>query len=115
LTARIIEQPPDTTALTDLANTYPIKRLGIVATDITPTVIPTLRMPFGVLVAARDQRSLDRTVPLIRGDVIHAINGLRIKSIEGLRVVLNGVKINSDVVLQVERAGQLKFVTLRVF
>jgi len=117
LTTQVIEQPPDGSVLVDLADidSHSIKRLGIVVTDITPTVASTLRIPFGVLVAARDERSLDRAVPLMSGDVIHAVNGLRIRSIVGLRALLDGVKADAEVVLQIERGGQLKFVTARIF
>ena len=117
LTAHVAERPEQPNLLVDLSDIdrHSIKRLGIIAADVTGTIASTLRVPFGVLVAARDQRVPEPIGPLMSGDVIHAVNGLRIRSIDGLRALLDGTAEGAEVVLQIERSGQLKFVTQRIY
>jgi S1-C subfamily serine protease len=59
--------------------------------------------------------SSENDVPLVAGDVIHAMNGFAVRSVDGLRVLMDDVKANSSFVLQIERNGQLQFVTCRVY
>ena len=94
-----------------------IARLGIIGVDITDAtagLMPGLRLPFGVLVAAR-QVTLGNDVPLVAGDVIHAVNGFTVRSIDSLRVFVNEVKANTELILQIERSGQLLFVTCEIY
>ena len=53
-------------------------------------------------------------VPLVAGDVIHAVNRIT-ESIDGLRVLLGDATSDSELVLQVERNGQLQFATCRIY
>ena len=69
----------------------------------------------GVFVAARTVVSSGNEVPLAAGDVIHAVNSFSVRSIEGLRVLVEDVKANSELVLQIERNGQLQFVTCQIY
>src|ERR1700741_2174655 len=52
----------------------------------------------------------DVDASLTAGDVIHSINDVPVKTIEGLRAALDQLKPNSPVVLQIEREGKLMFV-----
>jgi len=72
----------------------------------------TLRYDDGVLVAA-----LAGPIPYFgdepqQGDVIYAVNGRRVASVEALRDALEGVKAAQPIVLQVERNNGLKFLVL---
>jgi S1-C subfamily serine protease len=93
-----------------------ILKLGIVAIDVrssSAAPVPKLRIQSGVLVVARERES--SAVSLLAGDVIHAINGFAIRSADGLRVLVDGLDANSEVTLQIERDGRLRFVTLKIF
>jgi serine protease Do len=95
-----------------------IARLGIVGIDVdddTAALLPGLRMSSGVFVAARTLVSSGNDVPLAAGDVIHTLNNYAVRSVDGLRVLMDEVKANSDLVLQIERSGQLQFVTCRIY
>jgi serine protease Do len=102
--------------LTDLADPAKnlVPKLGILAITVnndTVKALPDLRIPSGVVVAARaaDQGASDN--PLSTGDVIHSLNGKAVKSLEQLRTDLDAIKPGSAVVLQVERDGGLTFAT----
>jgi len=90
--------------------------LGIVGLDVStvPALSASLRINTGVLVTARTPASTGNVVPLRVGDVIHAVDGIPVRSLDGLRVLLEGHPSNSDVVLQVERDGQLTFVACEI-
>jgi S1-C subfamily serine protease len=66
-------------------------------------------------VAARTQLSAGNEVPLLAGDVIHAVNSFTVRSLDGLRVLVDNVKSGSELVLQIERNGQLQFVTCQIY
>ncbi len=76
-------------------------------------MLPPLREPRGVVVAVSSGRAVPiRGEPLIPGDVIHEINGRPVGSMVGLRAHLDELGSRDSVVLQVERAGRLLYVTL---
>ena len=56
----------------------------------------------------------DEVLGLMTADVIHAINGTVVTSIEQLRSVLDGLKPRSAVVLKVERNGQFTFLAFEL-
>ncbi len=93
-----------------------IPKLGILALSLTPEVsamLPALRQPRGVVVAVSSARAVPATgEPLLPGDVIHALNGNAVGSLLGLRASLESLDPGDSVVLHVERAGQLLYVTL---
>ena len=95
-----------------------LPRLGIIGIDIndaTADLLPSLRISSGVLVAARIQVPSGNEVPLLAGDIIHAINNYTVRSVEGLRVLMDDVRPHAELVLQIERHGQLQFVTCEVY
>ena len=90
-----------------------VPALGIIGADVTDdtgALLPGLRIPSGVFVTARTQLPRGTQVPLLTGDVIHAVNGLPVRSLDGLRVLIEHVSRQRGLVLQVERDGELKFV-----
>jgi serine protease Do len=91
-----------------------VPALGIVGADIPGLVadlLPDLRIQSGVLVTARTQTTSGIQAPLLAGDVIHSVNTYPVRSLDGLRVLLNERHKRGTVVLQIERNGQLQFVT----
>jgi serine protease Do len=95
-----------------------IPKLGIIGIDIgdaTGALLPGLRIASGVFVAARTQVPSGNEVPLVAGDVIHSVNNFAVRSVDGLRVLVDDAKANSELVLQVERSGQLLFVTCQIY
>jgi serine protease Do len=116
----VMERPPPIDELAHLADpeASSIARLGIVGIDLgddTAALLPGLRVSSGVFVAARTEASSGNEVPLVAGDVIHAMNGFAVRSVDGLRVLMDDVKANSALVLQIERSGQLQFITCRIY
>jgi S1-C subfamily serine protease len=90
-----------------------IPELGIIGVDVSQqsrTLLPGLRKDFGVLVAARTKTSSGTQIPLVAGDVIHSVNAIPIRSADGLRVILSQ-KGTRQFVLQVERDGQLRYIS----
>ncbi len=115
----LIDAAPADDRLATLADpvTNSVPALGIVGIDITDETAPLvggLRIPSGVLVAAREQASQDADIPLTTGDIIHGINRFNVRSLDGLRAILDGIKARSRVVLQIERGGRLRFLTARL-
>ena len=114
----VVELPHDFDRLAALID--PVKslvsKLGIVAVEIDSriaTSLSGLRIASGVIVAAKAADS-NIDVSLATGDVIHAINGAPVETIEGLRSALDRLSPNSPVVLQIEREGKLMFITFKL-
>jgi serine protease Do len=106
-------------ALADMVD--PVKNvvpeLGIVGLDITKPVLqlmPDLRRPAGVVVAARKTNVPYSGPPLQTGDVIYAVNRQVVGGVAQLREVLGAVKPGEAAVLLVERNGHLIYVPLQL-
>ncbi len=90
-----------------------VRPLGILGMELNLDLaqsLPDLRIPTGVIVAARTLGSRTGEVPLQTGDVIHGMNGTTITTLQGLREELAKEKPGDAVALQVERNGQLIYV-----
>jgi serine protease Do len=115
----VAERPHDIDRLIDLVDPDEslVGRLGIMGVDIDVNVahlLPQLRLPSGVIVAARVDEWRRADVELLAGDVIHALNGVPVMSLDGIRSALDRLQPKSPVVLQIERGGKLMFVTLQL-
>jgi serine protease Do len=104
-------------ALADMVD--PVKNvvpeLGIVGLDITKPVLqlmPDLRRPAGVVIAAHKANVPYSGPPLQTGDVIYAVNRQVVGGVAELRQVLAGIKTGEAAVLLVERSGHLIYVPL---
>ncbi len=77
-----------------------LTRLGVIGltVDEVTSVIPDLRLPFGVIVLGRSQRPAEADT-LVAGDVIHALNGTLVSSFPGLDTALAGLARHSPVAL----------------
>jgi len=98
------------------ADDSPLPRLGVLGIavdDRVSAMLPPLRVAGGVLVAAKvaDVRP-PLGDPLVAGDIIHSINGTAIEDVAGLRSKLESLSNSFPIVLQIERAGTLHFVTI---
>ncbi len=92
-----------------------VPQLGIVGLDITKAVLqvlPELRRPSGVVVAARQANSPYTGAPLETGDVIYDVNRHVINNVGELRIFLSTIKSGQPAVLLVERDGHLIYVPL---
>jgi len=107
------------TDLTDLSDALAldlkrIDTLGILAIevdDVMAGLLPELRIPSGVIVAGRTAHAAGPDGSITPWDVIHAINGTAVLTVDGLAATLNDLEPGRPIVLQVERDGRLTFVT----
>jgi serine protease Do len=92
-------------------------KLGVMGIEIDKRIaamVADLRKPYGVVIAARAGESPYAGDPLQLGDVIFAVNGTAISSIESLNKAIDGLKDSDPLVLQVQRDGGLRYLTLEV-
>lgn len=112
----LIDRPHKVDSLVDTAD--PVKNLvrplGILGIEINldlAKALPDIRIPSGVIVAAKTLGTLDREIPLQTGDVIHGLNGTTITDLAGLREALAKLKPGDAVALQIERYAQVIYVS----
>src|SRR5262245_31974163 len=92
-----------------------VPRLGILGLDLNGRIaemLPALRVRSGVVVASTVDGAIDaREGGLGTGDIIDAINRKPVAGIGELRAALDGLKTGDPVVLQIERRGELMYLT----
>ena len=114
----VIERPDDPTRFADFVSGPDnlVNRLGIVAINISGELKEMLggdlRIPGGVLVAAKTPTSSLLGEGPQPGDVIHAINGAPIQDLAELKAHLRQIKRGQAIVLQIERSGDLSYLVL---
>src|SRR5579863_3296478 len=94
-----------------------IKRLGVLAIDLTPDLrsqLGSLRIPSGVVVVGRAADLILPDTGLQAGDIIHQLNTASIDSVDMLRKAVGALKAGDPVVLQVERDGGLLYVSFEM-
>jgi serine protease Do len=94
-----------------------VPRLGIFGVEITDQLaeqLPGLRIPSGVIVAAMAANLLEVETDLKPGDVIHALNGQKIETLDELRAALQAMPTGAPGALQVERDQKLMYVTFEM-
>jgi serine protease Do len=90
-----------------------VSKIGILGVEIDrrlAPMVPQLRHPYGIIIAAKTSGSA-QDVPLLPGDVILSVNNSPTLTLDGLRASLAQVASGDPVVLQVERDGKLTYVT----
>ncbi len=112
----VIERKDDPQRFADMVNPDQnvVARLGILGIAIDRKVsamLPDLRKTYGVVVAASMFGSQGG---LQTGDVIYAVNGDPISSVEALRTALGSVKSGDPAILQIERDGRLMFLEVEL-
>jgi serine protease Do len=87
--------------------------LGILGLEIDTKIakmVPGLRSPYGIIVAARAAGS-GGDVPLVPGDVIRQFNGDPITTLAKLRDALKALTPGAPIVLQIQRDTRLQFLS----
>jgi serine protease Do len=89
-------------------------KLGVSVADVTPELARELRLKIagGALVQQVQPGSPAAEAGLQRGDVIHRVGRTPVAKAQDLIGALQSLGAQKDVVLQVERNGQLSFVTV---
>jgi serine protease Do len=114
---RVVERHDDPERFADLV-TGPdnlVNRIGIVGVTINKELIDALgdmRIPGGVLVAARTPSPTLFGEGPKPGDIIHEVNGDAVKDLPQLKQELHRIKPGNSIVLQVERSGLLSYLVL---
>ena len=93
-----------------------VPKLGIVGIAITKELaqlLPEARKPYGVIVAARiGEAEYTGQGGLKVGDIIYSVNTTPVSTLSALRMAIDGLKVADPLVLQVEREGNLLYLTL---
>ncbi|HEX4808012.1 MAG TPA: trypsin-like peptidase domain-containing protein [Bryobacteraceae bacterium] len=113
------EQSNDLDSLADLVDPAKnlVPELGIVGIDINKTILqlmPDLRRPQGVVVAARKANTPYSGPALETGDVIYQVNHDVVGNVAQLRQTLQSMKPGAAAVLLVERDSHLVYVPLEL-
>ncbi len=113
----VMERPDDPQRFADMV-TGPgnvVQRLGIVGINIDGELkhlLPDLRIPSGVIVAARTPSSVLLGEGPEPGDIIHSVNTTPVTDLTGLKQALRDLKSGDPVVLQIERDGALSYLIM---
>jgi serine protease Do len=118
ITVAIAERENDPTRFSDLVSPERnlVERLGILGLDLTPTLaaaVGGVRGAAGVLVAARALNT-GAEYGLEVADVILSVNGTPVKGLADLRSVIGRMADNAACALQVQRDGQLIFLSFEI-
>jgi serine protease Do len=110
----MIERQDSMDQITSLADPEKnlVRPLGILGIEIDKKIaemVPDLRDPFGIIVAARSTEASGE-IPLTAGDVIRTLNGEPMTTLDRLRTALHELKPGAPVVLQIQRDARLLYV-----
>jgi serine protease Do len=116
-TVAVVVQEGDPERFADMADPAKniVPELGILGIDVDAKVaqmLPDLRKKYGVVAAARAGEASLGGGPLELGDVIYAVNTEPVTSVQALRNALRALKDSGAMVLQIERQGKLRYITL---
>ncbi len=119
LTVNAPEARQPTEVLASLASTEQgvVPRLGILGVEVGEKlrgIVPPLRIGHGVVVAALTVEGGVSGIGLQPGDVLHALNGKPVETLDGLRQSVLAVSPGGAVVLQVERQGRLSYLAFEL-
>lgn len=115
----VVERPDDPERFAQMVKpeVHMVARLGILGLELDSKIlamIPSLRKPAGVLVAARVAGFSPPEEGLLQGDLISSMNGEAITGLAGLRAALDRLKQDDAVVFQVQRLGRLMFIAFNL-
>jgi serine protease Do len=121
LTVRVpvVERENDTRKLEALISTQTVIRgLGIIGLDLTPPIaslLPPLRRDKGAVVArVSPETPFSQQGRLQTGDVVYALNGRPIASVEELKTAAAGLQPGKASVLLIERQSTMMYLAFRV-
>jgi serine protease Do len=114
----IAERQGDPTRFADLVtpDRHLVQRLGVLGLDLTASLAGALggvRGIGGVLVAARALNT-GAEYGLAVADVILAVNGTPVRNLAELRSIIGRLPDNAPVALQIQREGQLLFLSFEI-
>jgi serine protease Do len=91
-----------------------IPGIGFRSETVTPEIARQLKLKIatGVIIASVEDESPAAEAGLRRGDVIHRVGRVPVINRQDLGRALTSVKSEKEIVLQIERAGQLAWVTV---
>jgi serine protease Do len=92
-------------------DTHSVTELGIIGLEIDAAIAAAatgLRDPYGIIVIARTAAG---AFPIQARDVIRSINNRRVATLQSLRESVRELKSGTPVTLQIQRAGQLMYVS----
>jgi len=100
----------------DEDDVQPSGKLGVGVINLTPEIARQLkvRISTGVAVQSVQPGSPAEEAGLQRGDVIHRVNRIPVNSRSDFVNAVSSLKSDKEVTLQIERAGQLSFVTVEL-
>jgi S1-C subfamily serine protease len=115
----VVERHDDPARFTDMVSPERnlVPKLGILGLDLTDQIaplLPRLRSKTGVVVAASAGDALYWEEHFEPGDVIHALNGAPVTSLEGLRGMVAKLQVGAPIAAQVERQGEMLYVAFEV-
>ena len=91
--------------------THSVPELGIIGLEIDTAIAAAatgLRDPYGIIVIAR---TAGGAFPIQARDVIRSINNRRVATLQSLRDSVRELKAGTPVTLQIQRSGQLMYVS----
>jgi serine protease Do len=94
-----------------------IPRLGVLVVGIdrrTQAMVGKLRIGYGVIVAGRAEDPSRVEIGLQAGDVIHALNGSPIATVEALQSAAARIQRGDPVALDIEREGKLLYLAFEM-
>ncbi len=115
----VYEPPRDPEHLSDLADPKNdlIQKLGIIGVNVNADVealLGSLRIQGGVAVASLVADKLAVDSGLAVGDIIHSMKGAPITSVAKLREAFSALKPGEAVSMQIERAGNLTYLSFEM-
>jgi serine protease Do len=89
-------------------------KLGVSIATVTPEIARELKLRIntGVLIENVVPESPAAEAGLQRGDVIHRVNRMQVASVDALGAAMKSLSGSKEIVLQIEREGQLTFITV---
>jgi serine protease Do len=118
LAVHAVEQKSEFDAITIMSDPERnlIPELGIVGVEIDPQLAKRaagLRDPYGIIVAARAAGAFAE-IPLMPRDVIRSLNNEQTTTLAGLRQILQRLKRDTPVTLQIQREGRLMYISFTI-
>jgi serine protease Do len=115
INVKVTRRPRDPESILDATNLTEdlVNRLGIIAVPLSPAIanlIPPTRMPQGLMIVALTAGGRGAAVDLQVGDVLYAMNGKPLASLEALRDCLDHLPRKAAIALQLERDGKLQYI-----
>jgi serine protease Do len=119
LEIRVSEAKNEVDQLADIVdpNKSLVPKLGIFGVEINDQLgadLSDLRIESGVAIAALSADSARVDADFKAGDIIHAVNGKNITTLDGLRAALDAIAPGASCVLQIERDGKLSYLAFEM-